>query len=79
MFPEAHNVRPSLCLLFKACVLISYHHHHHHFNGQKMFGYTPYEIHLIGHSLGAHTAGEAGRRIRGIRRITGRLLTKMHS
>ncbi|XP_077039676.1 pancreatic lipase-related protein 2-like [Agelaius phoeniceus] len=38
---------------------------------QKMFGYSPYEIHLIGHSLGAHTAGEAGRRIRGIRRITG--------
>uniref|UniRef100_U3JHR1 Triacylglycerol lipase n=1 Tax=Ficedula albicollis TaxID=59894 RepID=U3JHR1_FICAL len=38
---------------------------------QKMFGYSPYEIHLIGHSLGAHTAGEAGRRVRGIRRITG--------
>ncbi|OWK53454.1 Pancreatic triacylglycerol lipase [Lonchura striata] len=54
----------------KACVLISY-HHHHHFNDQKMFGYSPYEIHLIGHSLGAHAAGEAGRRIRGVRRITG--------
>ncbi|NWY64102.1 LIPR3 protein, partial [Erithacus rubecula] len=38
---------------------------------QRMFGYSPYEIHLIGHSLGAHTAGEAGRRIRGIGRITG--------
>uniref|UniRef100_A0A674HM46 Triacylglycerol lipase n=1 Tax=Taeniopygia guttata TaxID=59729 RepID=A0A674HM46_TAEGU len=38
---------------------------------QKMFGYSPYEIHLIGHSLGAHAAGEAGRRIRGVRRITG--------
>ncbi|NWS42210.1 LIPR3 protein, partial [Probosciger aterrimus] len=32
---------------------------------------SPYDIHLIGHSLGAHTAGEAGRRIPGIRRITG--------
>ncbi|NWV19716.1 LIPR3 protein, partial [Origma solitaria] len=38
---------------------------------QKMFGYSPYEIHLIGHSLGAHTAGEAGRRVQGIRRISG--------
>ncbi|XP_032047125.1 pancreatic lipase-related protein 2-like [Aythya fuligula] len=38
---------------------------------QKLFRYSPCEIHLIGHSLGAHTAGEAGRRIRGIRRITG--------
>uniref|UniRef100_A0A8C2YGW1 Triacylglycerol lipase n=1 Tax=Coturnix japonica TaxID=93934 RepID=A0A8C2YGW1_COTJA len=33
--------------------------------------YSPREIHLIGHSLGAHTAGEAGRRVRGIRRISG--------
>uniref|UniRef100_A0A8C3LM73 Triacylglycerol lipase n=1 Tax=Chrysolophus pictus TaxID=9089 RepID=A0A8C3LM73_CHRPC len=38
---------------------------------QKLFRYSPREIHLIGHSLGAHTAGETGRRIRGIRRITG--------
>ncbi|XP_075280432.1 pancreatic lipase-related protein 2 [Opisthocomus hoazin] len=38
---------------------------------QKTLSYSPSEIHLIGHSLGAHTAGEAGRRIRGIRRITG--------
>ncbi|KAM6067740.1 pancreatic lipase-related protein 2-like isoform 2-T2 [Chlamydotis macqueenii] len=38
---------------------------------QKIFRYCPCKTHLIGHSLGAHTAGEAGRRIRGIRRITG--------
>uniref|UniRef100_A0A8C4JT16 Triacylglycerol lipase n=1 Tax=Dromaius novaehollandiae TaxID=8790 RepID=A0A8C4JT16_DRONO len=38
---------------------------------QKIFKYSPSEIHLIGHSLGAHTAGEAGRRTQGIRRITG--------
>ncbi|NWR54172.1 LIPR3 protein, partial [Bucorvus abyssinicus] len=38
---------------------------------QKIFKYSPSEIHLIGHSLGAHTAGEAGRRMRGISRITG--------
>ncbi|NWH62257.1 LIPR3 protein, partial [Geococcyx californianus] len=38
---------------------------------QNNFRYSPLEIHLIGHSLGAHTAGEAGRRIPGIRRITG--------
>uniref|UniRef100_A0A8B9I0W9 Triacylglycerol lipase n=1 Tax=Anser brachyrhynchus TaxID=132585 RepID=A0A8B9I0W9_9AVES len=38
---------------------------------QNLFRYSPCEIHLIGHSLGAHTAGEAGRRLRGIRRITG--------
>ncbi|KAM6104910.1 pancreatic lipase-related protein 2-like [Pterocles gutturalis] len=38
---------------------------------QELFRYSPCEIHLIGHSLGAHTAGEVGRRIRCIRRITG--------
>ncbi|NXN71905.1 LIPR3 protein, partial [Himantopus himantopus] len=38
---------------------------------QKLFRYCLCKIHLIGHSLGAHTAGEAGRRIQGIRRITG--------
>ncbi|NXO59377.1 LIPR3 protein, partial [Aramus guarauna] len=38
---------------------------------QKISRYSPCKIHLIGHSLGAHTAGEAGRSIPGIRRITG--------
>ncbi|KAH1167986.1 hypothetical protein KIL84_003469 [Mauremys mutica] len=37
----------------------------------KMFQYRPSHIHIIGHSLGAHAAGDAGRRIRGIKRITG--------
>ncbi|XP_053168561.1 pancreatic lipase-related protein 2-like isoform X2 [Hemicordylus capensis] len=35
----------------------------------KMYAYCPAHIHLIGHSLGAHTAGEAGRRLRGVNRI----------
>ncbi|XP_009666972.2 pancreatic lipase-related protein 2-like [Struthio camelus] len=38
---------------------------------KKICRYYPSEIHLIGHSLGAHTAGEVGRRTQGIRRITG--------
>ncbi|XP_020635625.3 pancreatic lipase-related protein 2 [Pogona vitticeps] len=33
-----------------------------------MYLYSPSNVHLIGHSLGAHTAGEAGRRLRGISR-----------
>ncbi|XP_030425921.1 pancreatic lipase-related protein 2-like [Gopherus evgoodei] len=37
----------------------------------NMFQYCPSHIHIIGHSLGAHAAGDAGRRIRGIKRITG--------
>ncbi|XP_030909766.2 pancreatic lipase-related protein 2-like [Melopsittacus undulatus] len=38
---------------------------------KKVSRCSPHDIHLIGHSLGAHTAGEAGRRTPGIRRITG--------
>ncbi|PIO25397.1 hypothetical protein AB205_0116960, partial [Aquarana catesbeiana] len=37
----------------------------------KNFAYSAANIHLIGHSLGAHTAGEAGKRAKGIARITG--------
>lgn len=37
----------------------------------KKFGYSPSQVHLIGHSLGAHLAGEAGSRTPGLGRITG--------
>ncbi|KAG8228722.1 hypothetical protein J437_LFUL009404 [Ladona fulva] len=38
---------------------------------QKNFGLEPRNVHMIGHSLGAHTAGYAGERIKGLGRITG--------
>ncbi|KAK7861911.1 hypothetical protein R5R35_010809 [Gryllus longicercus] len=38
---------------------------------QKQYGLEPAQVHMIGHSLGAHTAGYAGERIAGLGRITG--------
>uniref|UniRef100_A0A8C5ZVR5 Triacylglycerol lipase n=1 Tax=Marmota marmota marmota TaxID=9994 RepID=A0A8C5ZVR5_MARMA len=39
---------------------------------QTQLGYSPSNVHVIGHSLGSHAAGEAGRRTNGaIGRITG--------
>ncbi|KAM6184544.1 pancreatic triacylglycerol lipase [Rhynchocyon petersi] len=39
---------------------------------QSSFGYSPSNVHIIGHSLGAHAAAEAGRRFNGtLGRITG--------
>uniref|UniRef100_A0A5F7ZN57 Triacylglycerol lipase n=2 Tax=Macaca TaxID=9539 RepID=A0A5F7ZN57_MACMU len=39
---------------------------------KSAFGYSPSSVHIIGHSLGAHAAGEAGRRTNGtVGRITG--------
>ncbi|XP_031762470.1 pancreatic lipase-related protein 2 [Xenopus tropicalis] len=38
---------------------------------QTEYGYPASKVHVIGHSLGAHAAGEAGKRHQGIRRITG--------
>ncbi|XP_011357615.1 pancreatic triacylglycerol lipase [Pteropus vampyrus] len=39
---------------------------------QSAFQYSPSDVHIIGHSLGSHAAGEAGRRTNGtIGRITG--------
>ncbi|XP_072280890.1 pancreatic triacylglycerol lipase-like [Pyxicephalus adspersus] len=37
----------------------------------QSLGYSASNVHVIGHSLGAHVAGEAGKRMRGIARITG--------
>ncbi|KAM6330138.1 inactive pancreatic lipase-related protein 1-like [Podargus strigoides] len=37
----------------------------------EKYRYSPADVHIIGHSLGAHAAGEAGRRRPGIGRITG--------
>ncbi|XP_046510957.1 pancreatic triacylglycerol lipase [Equus quagga] len=39
---------------------------------QSSFDYSPSNVHIIGHSLGSHAAGEAGRRTNGaVGRITG--------
>lgn len=36
----------------------------------KDYDYSPSSVHIIGHSMGAHGAGETGKRIKGIARIT---------
>ena len=38
------------------------------------YGLSPSNVHIIGHSLGAHVAGYAGTRIPGLGRITGRYM-----
>jgi Lipase. len=38
---------------------------------QDNYGLNPADVHMIGHSLGAHTAGYAGQAIEGLGRITG--------
>uniref|UniRef100_A0A8C0BE76 Triacylglycerol lipase n=1 Tax=Buteo japonicus TaxID=224669 RepID=A0A8C0BE76_9AVES len=42
-----------------------------HYSYNKKYRYSPADVHIIAHSLGAHAAGEAGRRVPGIGRITG--------
>ncbi|KAM9134287.1 pancreatic triacylglycerol lipase-like [Pangshura tecta] len=38
---------------------------------KEQYGYSPSKVHFIAHSLGAHAAGETGRRRSGLGRITG--------
>ncbi|XP_075071686.1 pancreatic lipase-related protein 2-like [Mixophyes fleayi] len=45
---------------------------------QEELGYSPANVHIIGHSLGAQVAAEAGKRHLGIRRITGLDPARLH-
>lgn len=38
---------------------------------QSIVGLEPENVHIIGHSLGAHIAGYAGKRLKNLGRITG--------
>lgn len=51
---------------------VTWNHFNEAFLQQSDLGYSPDNVHLIGHSLGSHVAGEAGKRTFGaIGRITG--------
>lgn len=41
---------------------------------KEKLGVQATDVHLIGHSLGAHTAGYAGENIRNLGQITGKIL-----
>ncbi|XP_069835792.1 pancreatic lipase-related protein 2-like isoform X2 [Dendropsophus ebraccatus] len=45
---------------------------------QKELDYSPRNIHIMGHSLGAQVGGEAGKRHPGLRRITGLDPARLH-
>ena len=42
---------------------------------QEKFGMKLQDLHIIGHSLGAHISGYVGRRVPGIARVTGKFVS----